>query len=237
MLSNAWMQTRGLCRYYKHGLQTIHAVDNIDLILPRGDFLGVVGSSGSGKSTLLNLMAGLDSPTSGQVEVEGIALNSLDRRQLAEYRARRVGIIFQTFNLMPHHTAIENVEMALYFNSTPRKDRRQKSIRILEELGLGDRLRHRPPDLSGGEQQRVAIARALVKNPEILFADEPTGNLDQDNTGQIAELLKKLNNSGLTIVLATHDEELAMNYARRIVRMDYGRLIETIPGLSEGAGK
>jgi putative ABC transport system ATP-binding protein len=155
---------------------------------------------------------------------EGTALSSLSRRELAAYRARRVGMIFQTFNLIPHRTALRNVELALYFNSTPARHRRPRAAQMLERLGLADRLDHRPRDLSGGEQQRVAIARALVKEPEILFADEPTGNLDQDNTLEIARILTELNGQGLTVVMVTHDLELARKCAQRIVRMNYGRL-------------
>ena len=183
-----------------------------------------MGASGSGKSTLLNLLAGLDTPTDGHVEFDGTTLGSLGRRELSAYRAHRVGMIFQSFNLIAHHTALRNVELALYFNKTARRDREPRAREILERLGLGDRLDHRPSDLSGGEQQRVAIARALVKQPEILFADEPTGNLDRDNADQIADLLIDLKRDGLTVILATHDLEMAKRCAQRTIRMDYGRV-------------
>ena len=230
MSAGAWIQTVGLCRYYRRGPQQVRAVDAVDLAVRRGEFVGIVGASGSGKSTILNLLGGLDTPTAGHIEVDGVSLGSLSRRQLSAYRARRVGMVFQSFNLISHHTALRNVELALYFNDTPAGERRTRAAEILEHLGLADRLDHRPSDLSGGEQQRVAIARALVKRPEILFADEPTGNLDHDNTEQIAALLADLNRRGLTIVLATHDLDLAHTYPHRIVRMQYGRLIgeETI---------
>lgn len=201
-------------------------MDGVDLHLPQGEFLGIVGASGSGKSTLLNLLAGLDTPTSGQIEIEGVALSSLDRRELAAYRARRVGMVFQAFNLISHHTALRNVELALYFNHTPVRERRPRAVEILERLGLSDRMDHRPGDLSGGEQQRVAIARALVKKPDILFADEPTGNLDQDNATQIVQLIADLNRDGLTVIVATHDLAMMQRHAHRIIRMNYGRLVE-----------
>lgn len=213
-----------MCRYYRRGPQEVRAVDNVSLEVKRGEFLGIVGASGSGKSTILNLMAGLDTPTSGHIEVDGAVLGSLTRRELATYRARRAGMVFQSFNLIAHQTALRNVELALYFNDTPARERRHRASEILRKLGLGDRLDHRPADMSGGEQQRVAMARALVKKPEILFADEPTGNLDQTNTLQIGDLLAELNDHGLTVVLATHDLNMARRYVHRTVRMDYGKL-------------
>jgi len=202
----------------------VHALDGVSIAVQRGEFLGIVGSSGSGKTTLLNLLAGLDSPTSGTVHLDGTPLNSLSRRELASYRAEKVGMIFQSFNLISHYSALQNVETALYFNRTPPKDRRRLASEILERLGLADRITHRPADLSGGEQQRVAVARAIVKQPEILFADEPTGNLDFDNAQQIASLLTTLNRAGLTIVMVTHNLELAQQETHRTIRMQYGRV-------------
>jgi len=233
-----WFKTIDLCRHYQRGQHVVRAVDRVDLAIDKGDFLAIVGSSGSGKSTMLNLLAGLDTPTSGKIEFEGTLLQSLSRRELAAYRAHKVGMVFQSFNLMPHLTALENVERALYFNHTPRRKRRQMAAEILEKLGLHDRVDHHPADLSGGEQQRVSIARALVKNPEVLFADEPTGNLDQGNSIQIADLLTDLNRKGLTVVMVTHDLELAGRYAARIVRMHYGQIIDNSSGETEpGATK
>ena len=203
----------------------VRAVDEVTFEFQRGEFLGIVGASGSGKSTVLNLLAGLDTPTSGRIEVDGIILGSLSRRELAAYRAHRIGMVFQSFNLITHYSALENVETALLFNGTPRAERRRRAQEILERLGLADRVHHRPGDLSGGEQQRVAMARALVKRPDILFADEPTGNLDHDNAGQIAELLTTLNRDGLTIVMVTHNLDMARRCAHRTIGMRYGRLI------------
>ena len=220
------IKTTKLCRYYRRGPQEVRAVDRVDLCISRGEFLGIIGASGSGKSTILNLLAGLDTPTAGTIEIDGVRLGSLNRRQLAVYRAQRIGMVFQSFNLIPHRTALQNVELALYFGDTPARERSHLAAEVLERLGLGDRLDHRPPDLSGGEQQRVAIARALVKHPEILMADEPTGNLDETNTRHLAEMLADLNRDGLTVIMATHDKELAHEFTHRTARMHYGRLTD-----------
>lgn len=226
MTENRWLRTVEVCKYYRRGPHEVRAVDGVSLGIDRGDNIGIVGASGSGKSTLLNLMAGLDTPTSGTIDFDGTSLTSLDRREISSYRAHKVGMVFQSFNLIPHFTAQRNVELALYFNETPPDKRRELAITMLTRLGMADRLDHRPADLSGGEQQRVAIARALVKKPEILFADEPTGNLDQTNSLQIAELLRELNEEGLTIVLVTHDAEMAQRCVNRIVRMHYGKIVD-----------
>jgi putative ABC transport system ATP-binding protein len=208
----------------------------VSVDVERGEFLAVVGSSGSGKSTLLNLLAGLDTPSAGTVEFDGTALSGMSRKELARYRAFKVGMIFQSFNLVSHDTALQNVETALYFNDTPPRARRARAMQALEQLGLADRISHRPADLSGGEQQRVAVARALVKQPEILFADEPTGNLDFENAGQIARLLGSLNREGLTIVMVTHNFEMARDISHRLIRMQYGRVAPTGGADAEGGG-
>ena len=224
-MTSSFLKTTNLCRFYKRGPHEIRALDNVSITIQRGEFVGIIGSSGSGKSTLLNLLAGLDHPTSGTIDFNGTDLAGLSRPELAQYRAKNVGMVFQTFNLIPHRSALENVELALYFTNTLPKERRKQAQKALEMLNLGDRLEHRPNALSGGEQQRVAIARALVKHPDIIFADEPTGNLDRVNAHQIAEILKKLNSQGLTIVLVTHDEHFIANYAHRSYRMEFGSLV------------
>ncbi len=226
---SGWVVTSDLCRYYNRGSHEVRAVDRVSVSIAKGEFVAVVGASGSGKSTLLNLLAGLDRPTSGHIEVGAERLDRLSRRELSRYRARKVGMVFQSFNLLPQYTALKNVEMALYFDGTPRSRRRENAREVLVRLGLGDRLTHRPADLSGGEQQRVAMARALVKKPEILFADEPTGNLDQDNALSIMEYLAKLNREGLTVLMATHDLDMAVRAARRILRMHYGQMVDDSP--------
>lgn len=227
------LKTSNLTRLFIRGPQEICAVNDVSIQIARGEYVGIVGSSGSGKSTLLNLLAGLDRPSSGTIEFDGTNLGELSRRKLARYRAKNIGMIFQTFNLLPHRTALENVEIALYFTDTPQKDRRKMAQKTLEAVGLGDRLEHKPGILSGGEQQRVAVARALVKEPDIIFADEPTGNLDKVNAQQIADTLKRLNGEGLTIVLVTHDEGLTSKYADRTLRMDFGSLVKD----NNGAGQ
>jgi putative ABC transport system ATP-binding protein len=224
--SGHYLQTKNLCRTYRRGEHVVRALDNVSVAIDRSEFLSLVGSSGSGKTTLLNLLAGLDTPTSGSLEIGGISFATLSRRQLAAYRADKVGMIFQSFNLIAHYTALQNVETALYFTTTPPRDRRHLALAALDQLGLSDRLTHRPADLSGGEQQRVAVARAIVKKPEIIFADEPTGNLDYENANQIISLLTSLNNSGLTVVMVTHNLEIARQVAHRTIQLRYGRLMD-----------
>jgi putative ABC transport system ATP-binding protein len=175
------------------------------------------------KSTLLNLLAGLDRPTSGRILTPAGDLSELSRRGLAAWRAQHVGMVFQTFNLVPHRTALQNVELALLFVGVARAERDARARQILERMGLGSRLAHRPADLSGGEQQRVALARALVKRPRLLLADEPTGNLDRENAAAIAGFLAELSRDGITVVLVTHDAELAAADVHRTVRMHYGK--------------
>jgi len=220
------IQTVDLCRYFKRGDHEVRAIDRVNIEIVAGEFVAVVGASGSGKSTLLAMLAGLDTPTSGHIEVGPDRLDRMSPAEAAEYRARQVGMVFQSFNLVAHRTALQNVELALYFDGTPPAERKTRAVGMLERLGLIDRLDHQPADLSGGEQQRVALARAMVKNPNMLFADEPTGNLDYDHSQQIAGLLTELNRGGITIVMVTHDREMASRYANRSIRLEYGRVIE-----------
>jgi len=228
MTDSPLIRVTELSRIYRRGVSEVRAVDTVTIDLSRGEFVGVVGSSGSGKSTLLNLLAGLDTPTSGSIDIDGISLRTKSRRELSSYRATRIGIVFQSFNLIPHYTAVQNVAAALLFNQTPSHERQERATAVLEQLGLADRTTHRPADLSGGEQQRVALARAIVKKPEILFADEPTGNLDEVNSRQIVELLANLNRGGLTVVMVTHNLELARQYAHRIIKMHYGKIVDDV---------
>jgi len=231
-----FLRIRDLCRFYGRGGHTVRALDGVTLDVQRGEFLALVGASGSGKTTLLSLLAGLDTATSGTVEVDGTLLGSLSRKELARYRAQKAGMVFQSFNLLGHYSAVQNVETALYFTGTPRSERRRRAEEVLAQVGLIDRDSHLPAHLSGGEQQRVAVARAVVKEPEILFADEPTGNLDLENATQIVELLSRLNKGGLTIVMVTHNVVLARRYAHRSVRMHYGRLAEPAEPAERGEG-
>jgi putative ABC transport system ATP-binding protein len=220
----------GLSKIYRMGNSEIRAVDGVDLEIHQGEYLRVVGASGSGKSTLLCLLAGLDTPTAGRIETPLGDLAALSRRALARWRAEHVGMVFQSFNLIPHRTALQNVELGLLFCDVPREERGRRAMEILERVGLADRMHHRPSSLSGGEQQRVALARALVKSPVILLADEPTGNLDQENAAQIAQTLRERNRLGITVVLVTHDASLAAGDAHRTIRMHYGRCEEEPDG-------
>lgn len=235
MTNHPWIQIEKLSRHYRRGPSEIRAVDDVTLQIDRGEFLGITGASGSGKSTVLNLLAGLDTPTSGHVTFDGTTLASLSRRELSRHRGLRIGMVFQSFNLIPHLTAQANVAMALLFDGTPRPERHERAAEQLKQLGLADRLDHRPADLSGGEQQRVALARALVKHPELLLADEPTGNLDHDNSLLMSALLKERNEQGLTVVMVTHDLELARNCCSRIIRMQYGHLANEPGPVGESA--
>jgi putative ABC transport system ATP-binding protein len=230
MNSTQIISISSLTKRYTLGASEIWALKGVDLSVRKGEFLSLVGSSGSGKSTLLNLIGGLDTPTSGLIETPTGKIGTMSPRELARYRAHFVGMIFQSFNLVPHRTAQANVELALYFTDAHPGDRAKLASDMLTHLGLKDRLHHRPADLSGGEQQRVAIARALVKNPEVLLADEPTGNLDRDNSLAICELLADWNRQGGTVIMVTHNLDLARQYSHRVLRMDYGVIVNETEG-------
>jgi len=220
------VRTVGLTRRYKMGDAFVDALRGVDLTIARGEFVALVGPSGSGKSTVLNLIGGLDRPTSGQVWINGTELSASDERTLTRHRRQQVGFVFQSFNLLPRLTAEENVALPLMFSGVPEKERQARARALLERVGLGPRLTHRPTQLSGGEQQRVAIARALVGQPALLLADEPTGNLDTAIGAEIMALLKELNQErGLTLLVVTHDPEVAA-FADRIVRLRDGRVQE-----------
>jgi putative ABC transport system ATP-binding protein len=217
------IRATGLSKIYRMGGSEIRAVDGVDLEVRDGEYLRIVGASGSGKSTLLCLLAGLDSPSAGRIETPLGDLATLSRRELARWRAEHVGMVFQSFNLIPHRTALQNVELGMLFCGVDREERSRRARAILETVGLGNRMHHRPASLSGGEQQRVALARALVKGPRLLLADEPTGNLDQENAALLAHALRERHRLGITVVLVTHDPALAAGDAQRTLRMHYGR--------------
>ncbi len=229
------LRATDLTKVYRLGGQEIRALDGVNLEVRQAEYLRIVGASGSGKSTLLNLLAGLDRPTSGSIATPEGALSDLSPRGIAAYRARMVGMVFQSFNLIPHRSALDNVELGMLFLGIAPGERRRRAVRILERLELGGRLHHRPRDLSGGEQQRVALARALVKEPRLLLADEPTGNLDQSTSAGIARLLAEQNAAGLTVILVTHNPVLAAADAHRTLRMDYGRIVAEEPGARGGS--
>lgn len=220
------VETQDLTKHYAMGRAVVRALDGVTLRVGQGEFLGLLGASGSGKSTLLNLIAGLDHPTSGTLRVFGQNLAQMSRAELSLHRRRNVGMIFQSFNLIPTMTALENVALPMIFAGVPRADRDARAQARLEEVGLGGRHTHRPSELSGGEQQRVAIARALANDPEILLADEPTGNLDSRTGQDILLLLHKLNADGKrTVIMVTHDSALAARYAHRTVTLLDGKVV------------
>jgi putative ABC transport system ATP-binding protein len=211
-------------KVYDTGKIKVEALRGIDLAVGKGEFIAVVGPSGSGKSTLLNLVGCLDTPTGGRYRLGGESVAGLDRDQLADVRNRRVGFVFQNFNLLPQLTALENVEMPLLFGGVSRRGRRQRALQQLEKVGLGDRVEHRPTELSGGQMQRVAIARALAMEPDIILADEPTGNLDTGSGSDVMSLLGELWEQGRTLVVVTHDMNLARQ-ATRVVEIRDGVVV------------
>jgi ABC-type lipoprotein export system ATPase subunit len=224
--SSGAIRTVEISRHHTMGTTVIRAVDGISFSVQPGEFIALLGSSGSGKSSLLNLIAGLDRPTSGDVHVGGRSLSELSSEELAHYRRHQVGIVFQAFNLVPSMTVAENVELPLRLAETDRRERAGRVRQALDQVGLGQRLGHRPGELSGGEQQRVALARALVNSPRILLADEPTGNLDSHTGLEIMELINDCNRRlGMTVLLVTHERALAERYAGRLLFLADGKLV------------
>ncbi|HDO21081.1 MAG TPA: ABC transporter ATP-binding protein [Candidatus Bathyarchaeota archaeon] len=227
MSSDYAVETIDLAKYYTLGGTTIKALDGINLQIFRGEYLSIMGPSGAGKTTLFNMIGGLDKPTRGKVFIDNIDISKLDAYELAWLRCRKIGYIFQTFNLIPVLTAIENVTLPMIFAGSPKKIRMEKARKLLEMVGLGDRLNHKPSELSGGQQQRVAIARALANNPSIILADEPTGNLDLNTGLEIITLLKKMNEEqGITIFCATHDYKI-VEVSNRIIWVRDGKVEKT----------
>ncbi|HYL14704.1 MAG TPA: ABC transporter ATP-binding protein [Terriglobales bacterium] len=219
------VRTDDVCRHYRMGETLIRAVDGISLQVHAGEFVALLGSSGSGKSSLLNLIAGLDRPTSGAVVVQGSDLAQLSREALAKYRLHTVGMVFQSFNLIPSMTLMENVELPMRFAEVERNQREGLARRALDRVGLTMRLQHRPVELSGGEQQRAALARALINQPRLLLADEPTGNLDSHTGTEIMELIREFNQSlEMTVIMVTHERALAEHYVKRMIFLADGKL-------------
>jgi len=210
-------------KYYDLGETRVHALRGVDLTVERGGFVAIMGASGSGKSTFMNILGCLDRPTSGRYLLEGTDVSGLDKRALAAIRNRRLGFVFQGFNLLPRTTALENIQLPTLYSALDKAERARRARQALALVGLGDRAAHYPSQLSGGQQQRVAIARALVNGPAILLADEPTGNLDSRTSIEIMEVLQGLNESGLTIVLVTHEHDIAQ-FAKRVLVFRDGRI-------------
>ena len=217
----AVIRLQAISRRYQMGSETIHALRDVSLVIERGEYVAIMGPSGSGKSTLMNLIGCLDTPTSGQYELNGVQVSQMDDNQLAEIRNREIGFIFQTFNLLPRSDALRNVELPLIYAGIPAEERRQVAREALAHVGLADRMHHKPNELSGGQRQRVAVARALVNKPSILLADEPTGNLDTKTGNEILALFEELSRKGNTLIVVTHEEDVA-RHARRIIRIRDG---------------
>ena len=230
------IRSENVCRHYRMGETLIRAVDGISIDIPSGEFVALLGTSGSGKSSMLNLIAGLDRPTSGSVIVQNRDLAKLSREELAKYRLHVVGMVFQSFNLIPSMTLTENVELPLRFAEVDRSKRQTMAREALQRVGLGARLDHRPSELSGGEQQRAALARALINRPQLLLADEPTGNLDSHTGTEIMEMVRGFNRDlGMTVIMVTHERALAERYAQRMVFLADGKLVDDRPNRAADA--
>ncbi|HET7537642.1 MAG TPA: ABC transporter ATP-binding protein [Candidatus Didemnitutus sp.] len=219
------IEIAGVTKLYRMGEETVHALRGVNVKVHRNEYLAIMGPSGSGKSTLMNMLGCLDTPTSGKYEFSGKDVSSMTDDELADIRNREIGFVFQTFNLLPRSTSLANVELPLIYAGISPGDRRDRAVRALQNVGLGERMGHKPNELSGGQRQRVAIARALVNNPSIILADEPTGNLDSRTGEEIMQLFEDLYAQGNTIIVVTHEEDIA-RHARRIVRLRDG-LIES----------
>ena len=222
------IRINNLARRYVMGTETVHALRDVSLEIQRGEYVAIMGPSGSGKSTLMNMIGCLDTPTSGSYELNGQDVSHMDDNQLAEIRNREIGFVFQTFNLLARSTALRNVELPMIYAGVPAEERRAKALHALGQVGLTDRVQHKPNELSGGQRQRVAVARALVNDPSILLADEPTGNLDSKTGVEIMALFEDLAQKGNTIIVVTHEESVA-RHARRIIRILDGRIASDEP--------
>ena len=221
--SNAILQLRGITRDFKMGAQTVHVLKGIDLDIFKNQYVALMGPSGSGKSTLMNLLGCLDTPTEGSYELNGYDVSALDDNALAEIRNNEIGFVFQTFNLLPRSTALENVALPLVYAGWGKEERIARASEVLEQVGLGDRMDHKPNQLSGGQRQRVAVARALVNKPALILADEPTGNLDSKTSVEIMKLFDEIQAAGNTVILVTHEEDIAQ-YAKRVIRLVDGNI-------------
>ncbi|QIB27467.1 ABC transporter ATP-binding protein [Caloranaerobacter azorensis] len=219
------IKLEGLTKVYKMGNVSVTALKDINLNIEKEEFIAIMGPSGSGKSTLMNILGCLDKPTKGKYILDGVSIQGLNDDELAMIRNRKIGFVFQAFNLLSRTTALKNVELPMMYAGVSAKERRKRAIELLEKVGLGDRINHKPNEMSGGQRQRVAIARALVNNPAIILADEPTGNLDTKSGEEIMDIFENLNKEGVTIVIVTHEPDIAQK-AKRVVTFRDGVIIE-----------
>lgn len=224
-MGNSVIQTKDIAKIYKMGTETVEALKSVTINIDKGEYVAFMGPSGSGKSTLMNIIGCLDTPTRGNYQLAGQNVSETSENDLAEIRNKEIGFVFQTFNLLPRQSSLENVALPLVYAGFGKSQREERALEVLESVGLGDRAYHKPNELSGGQRQRVAIARALVNNPSIILADEPTGNLDSKTSHEIMELFQLLHDQGNTIVMVTHEDDIAQ-YAHRIIRMRDG-LVES----------
>ena len=222
---NDIIKISNLNKVYDTGAVSVHALKDINLTIEKGEYVAIMGQSGSGKSTLMNILGCLDRPTSGIYELDGIDISKQNSRQLSFIRNKKIGFVFQSFNLIPRTSAIKNVELPMIYAKINAKKRRERAIELLEKVGLGARLNHMPNEISGGQKQRIAIARALANEPAILLADEPTGNLDSASSVEIMELFTELNNEGVTVIVVTHEDDIA-EFTKRVIRFKDGQIIE-----------
>ena len=234
-MSHPVIRAHGLKKDYELGAETVHALRGVDLIVQRNEYIAIMGPSGSGKSTFMNLVGCLDTPTAGEYWLNNQLVSDLSDDELARIRNREIGFVFQTFNLLPRASALHNVELPLIYGGVPSKERKPRAEAMLEKVGLGDRMHHRPAELSGGQRQRVATARALINNPSILLADEPTGNLDSQTGAEIMALFDELHGTGQTIVLVTHEHDIA-DHAQRTVTLRDGVISSDVPRHAVAAG-
>jgi putative ABC transport system ATP-binding protein len=227
----ALIEITGISKVYKIGSETIYALQSIDLNIFKNEYVALMGPSGSGKSTLMNILGCLDTPTGGEYVLNNNSVAKMTDNQLAEVRNKEIGFVFQTFNLLPRNSTLENVALPLVYAGVPKAEREARAKEVLEQVGLGNRMQHKPNELSGGQRQRVAIARALVNKPAIILADEPTGNLDSKTSVEIMGLFEEIHRNGNTIILVTHEEDIA-NHAHRIVRLKDGLVESDKPNTS-----
>ncbi len=227
------VEIRDICKVYNPGENEVKALDHVSLTFKEGEFVAIIGHSGSGKSTLMNMLGCLDVPTSGSYFLHGHDVGGMSDDELSDIRNQEIGFIFQDFNLIPSLTAVENVELPLLYRGVGKKERQELSEKALEKVGLGQRMTHKPAEMSGGQQQRVAIARAIAQAPPIILADEPTGNLDSGSTREIIDILRGLHEEGRTVILITHDDEIAAR-AKRVIKIMDGRIEEDYKNVSKG---